>query len=114
MPFLGEDFKTHICVLHHSIFRVECLDCATTRDVLKELELKTLERKALKEIRRLDEEERLETERLEAERIEKQRLETEEAAKSLISIRQVVEVEENFPIIVSLLKAPSKLNGRRQ
>ena len=114
MPFLGNDFKTHICVLHQTTFSGECDECASTRGVLEALKLKALERVALKEIRRLDEEERLETERLEAERIEKQRLETEEAAKSLISIRRVVEVEENFPIIVSLLKAPSKLNGRRQ
>ena len=110
MPF----WAWHICVPHQSIFSIECLDCATKRDILKELELKKLERKALKELRRFDEEERIETERLEAERIEKQRRETEEAARSLISIRRVFEAEENFPIIVALLRAPSKLNGRRQ
>ena len=110
MPF----WTWHICVPHQSIFAIECFDCAAKRDILREIELKKLERKALKELRRFDEEERIETERLETERIEKQRRETEEAAKSLISIRRVFEVEENFLIIVSLLRAPSKLNGRRQ
>ena len=104
----------HICVPHQAIFAIECLDCAVKRDILKELEIKKLERKALKEFRRFDEEDRIEIERLEAERIETQRRETEEAAKSLISIRRIAEVEEDFPLIVSLLRAPSKVNGRRQ
>ena len=111
---MGNDFKTHICVLHQTTFSGECGECASTRGVLEALKLKALERVALKEIRRLDEEERFEAERLEAEKLEKERLETEAAAKSLINIRRVIKVEERFPIIVSLLKAPSNLNGRRQ
>ena len=110
MPF----WAWHICVPHQAIFAIECLDCAVKRDILKELEIKKLERKAVKEFKRIEEEERIENERLEAERIETQRREAEEAAKSLISISRVAEVEEEFPLIVSLLRAPSKVNGRKQ
>ena len=99
-------FRDLFCVPHQSIFAVECFNCATERDVLKEREIRKLERTALRELRNLDEEERIETERLEAERIETRKRETEEAAKTLISISRIREVEEEFPLIVSLLRAP--------
>ena len=113
MPFLRNDFKTHICVLHQITFSGECDECASTRGVIDALKLKALERVALKAFKKFDEEERLDAERAEAERLENERLETEAAAKALIQLSRVIEVEKRYPIIVSLLKTPSILNGRR-
>ena len=96
----------HICVLHQSIFATECFICATERDLLKEREIRKLERTALRGLRNLDEEEEIENQRLEIERIETEIRETEEAARTLISIRRIREVETEFPLIVSLLRAP--------
>ena len=115
----------HICVPHQAIFAIECRDCALTEAILEEKKIKKLEGIAVKEFQRieeeerienerLEEEERIENERLEEERIEQERREAEDAAKSLISISRIPELERKFPLIVSLLRAPSKVNGRKQ
>ena len=96
----------HICVLHQTIFPTECFICATERELLREREIRKLERAALKELKNLDEEEEIERQRLEEERIEAEVRETEEAARTLISIPRIKEVETEFPLIVSLLRAP--------
>ena len=97
----------HICVPHQAIFATECRDCVLTKAILEEKEIKKLERIAAKAFR-------VENEKEEEERAEKERQEAEEAARSLISISRITEVEREFPLIVSLLRAPSKVNGREQ
>ena len=97
----------HICVPHQAIFATECRDCVLTKAILEEKEIKKLGRIAAKAFRVANEKE-------EEERAEKERQEAEEAARSLISISRIPEVEREFPLIVSLLRAPSKVNGRRQ
>ena len=97
----------HICVPHQAIFATECRDCVLTKAILEEKEIKKLGRIAAKAFRVANEKE-------EEERAEKERQEAEEAARSLISISRIPEVEREFPLIVSLLRAPSKVNGREQ
>ena len=97
----------HICVPHQAIFATECRDCVLTKAILEEKEIKKLGRIAAKAFRVANEKE-------EEERAEKERQEAAEAARSLISISRIPEVEREFPLIVSLLRAPSKVNGRGQ
>ena len=104
----------HICVPHQAIFAIVCRDCALTEANLEEKKIKKLEGIAVKEFQRIEEEERIENERLEEERIERERREAEDAARSLISISRIPELEREFPLIISLLRAPSKVNGRKQ
>ena len=126
----------HICVPHQAIFAIVCRDCALTEANLEEKKIKKLEGIAVREFQRieegerivnerleeeerienerLEEEERIENERLQEERIERERREAEDAARSLISISRIPELEREFPLIVSLLRAPSKVNGRKQ
>ena len=104
----------HICVPHQAIFATECRDCVLTKAILEEKEIKKLERIAAKAFRVANEKEEEERAEKEEERAEKERQEAEEAARSLISISRITEVEREFPLIVSLLRAPSKVNGRRQ
>ena len=99
---------------HQAIFATECRDCVLTKAILEDKEIKKLERIAVKAFQRIEEEEIIEKERLEERRIEKERQEAEEAARSLISISCIPDLEREFPLIVSLLRAPSKVNGRRQ
>ena len=113
MPFSRDNFKKLICVLHQTTYNGECDECAFTRGVKDALKLKALERVALKAFKKFDEEARLDAERAEAERLENERLETEAAAKALIQLGREIEVEKRYPTIVSLLKTPSILNGRR-